>query len=491
MTRTYSLDGTRDHTGFFNSGRVQTPEMGEGRSSSLSAKRRLNNGFLTVPEVTINTANSSSDLPSSTSRSDPAHVPRLYEKYPSIYGKREKVQRRRIVQKNGGLNIALANLDNQKRQFIADFFTTLVDLQWRWTIAVFATGFLMSWTVFALIWFLICYAHGDFDDENINNADFVPCVREQQSFASSFLFSLETQHTIGYGSRHITEECPEAILTLIVQSIVGVLIQCFVVGMVFSKVSRPKKRAQTLMFSKTSVICIRDGYLCLLFRVGDMRRSQIIEAHVRALVIKKKLTGEGESLPLHRYDLNVGFDNGTDRIFMIWPVTICHRIDETSPFYDMNADDFVTQKFEMVVILEGIIESTGMTTQARSSYLNGEILWGHRFQRLVTFQREDGLYRIDYSRFHNCIPVETTRLSAHQLDDMRDHREEFGLSPSCSLHGSHGLLLDQHHQPSNDISEDPDDDKTPSTINNNLTQFTILADPLPPRRPSFVHELPS
>lgn len=55
----------------------------------------------------------------------------------------------------------------------------------------------------------------------------------------------------------------------------------------------------------------------------------------------------------------------------------------------------------------GTIESTGMTTQARTSYLPGEILWGQRLERLVTFQREDGEYQVDYSRFENTVPVDT------------------------------------------------------------------------------------
>lgn len=57
-----------------------------------------------------------------------------------------------------------------------------------------------------------------------------------------------------------------------------------------AKLSRPKKRAQTLLFSRNAVICHRDGVPCLMFRVGDMRKSHIIEAHVRAQVIKRKVS---------------------------------------------------------------------------------------------------------------------------------------------------------------------------------------------------------
>ena len=43
-----------------------------------------------------------------------------------------------------------------------------------------------------------------------------------------------------------------------------------------------------------------------------MRKSHIVEAHVRMYLIKKKVTQEGEIMPLHMYDLNVGWDKGLE-----------------------------------------------------------------------------------------------------------------------------------------------------------------------------------
>ena len=93
-----------------------------------------------------------------------------------------------------------------------------------------------------------------------------------------------------YGNRYISEECPEAVFILCLQSVVGVMIQCFMVGIVFAKLSRPKKRSQTLLFSRHAVICLRDGKLCLLFRVGDMRKSHIIGTNISAQIIKRKVS---------------------------------------------------------------------------------------------------------------------------------------------------------------------------------------------------------
>lgn len=36
---------------------------------------------------------------------------------------------------------------------------------------------------------------------------YTPCVRNLYTFTSAFLYSMETQQSIGYGFRHITEGC--------------------------------------------------------------------------------------------------------------------------------------------------------------------------------------------------------------------------------------------------------------------------------------------
>ena len=99
-------------------------------------------------------------------------------------------------------------------------------------------------------------------------------------FPTALLFSIETQQTIGYGYRYMNPECPHAIALVMFQSCFGIITQTLMTGLVFAKLSRPKKRAQTLMFSKRAVICPRDGQLYLLFRVGDLRKSHIVEAQV-------------------------------------------------------------------------------------------------------------------------------------------------------------------------------------------------------------------
>ena len=158
-----------------------------------------------------------------------------------------------------------------------------------------------------------------------------------------------------------------------------------------------------------------------------------MQAHVRAMLIKRRTTQEGEVIPLYQYDLQLG-ESGEmdDRLFMVWPIIIEHRINEDSPFWDMSADALQQEVFELVVVLEGIVESTGMTTQARTSYLPNEILWGHCFERLVTYQRDASQYMIDYSRFHSTVAVDMPPYSAKQLKEMATAGRRCSTSSSIS-----------------------------------------------------------
>ncbi|XP_078409731.1 ATP-sensitive inward rectifier potassium channel 8-like [Cetorhinus maximus] len=318
----------------------------------------------------------------------------------------------RFIAKNGSCNAAHKNIREQGR-FLQDVFTTLVDLKWRYTLFIFTMSFLCSWLLFAMMWWLVAFAHGDLDHHRSSGLE--PCVTKVRSFTSAFLFSIEVQVTIGFGGRMITEECATAITGLIVQNISGLIINAVMLGCIFMKTAQAHRRAETLIFSRHAVICLRNGKLCFMFRVGDLRKSMIISASVRMQVVKKSSTTEGEVIPIHQIDIQVDNPIDTNSIFLVAPLTISHVLDRRSPLYEMTASDLQNQNLEVIVILEGVVETTGITTQARTSYISEEILWGYRFVPIVT--EEDGIYSVDYSKFGNRIKVATPRCSARELDE--------------------------------------------------------------------------
>ncbi|KAG7459751.1 hypothetical protein MATL_G00213990 [Megalops atlanticus] len=328
-----------------------------------------------------------------------------------------KKKRQRFVEKNGRCNVQHGNLGGETSRYISDLFTTLVDLKWRWNLLIFILTYTIAWLVMASMWWIIAYIRGDLNHGH--DQSYTPCVANVYNFPSAFLFFIETEATIGYGYRYITEKCPEGIILFLFQSLLGSIVDAFLIGCMFIKMSQPKKRAETLMFSQDAVISQRDGKLCLMFRVGNLRNSHMVSAQIRCKLIKSRQTPEGEFLPLDQCELDVGFGTGADQLFLVSPLTICHEINPKSPFFDLSQRSLMSEQFEIVVILEGIVETTGMTCQARTSYTEDEVLWGHRF--LPVMSLEEGFFRVDYSQFHSTFEVPTPPYS------VKEHEEKTSL----------------------------------------------------------------
>ena len=85
----------------------------------------------------------------------------------------------------------------------------------------------------------------------------------------------------------------------------------------------------------------------------------------------------------------------------------------------MQPRDFLSAKFEVIVSLEGVVEPTGNSVQARSSYLPNEILWGYRFKNLMKYNKSRGIYTVDCSNLNAVIQDETPLVSAKMLDEKR------------------------------------------------------------------------
>lgn len=78
---------------------------------------------------------------------------------------------KRSVLKNGQCNVLKKSSNSNRRiRYLQDIFTTLVDVKWRWTLVVFALSFIMSWLFYAGIYWLIAYAHGDFEHLEVSTS---------------------------------------------------------------------------------------------------------------------------------------------------------------------------------------------------------------------------------------------------------------------------------------------------------------------------------
>jgi len=259
----------------------------------------------------------------------------------------------------------------------------------------------------------------------------------------AFLFFVETDQTIGYGKRAISHHCPEAIALFVFQCLYGTLLDAFIMGCIFIKVSKPNNSSSNtqLIFTENCTICQRDGKNCLMFRVGNLRDSLIVQCRIRAKLIKSRQTLEGEFIPLDQSDINLGFDDGSDKLFLVTPLIVTHIIDENSPLWEYSYDKLRNDQFEIIVILEGTVESTGAICQARTSYLNTEIVWGHRFNPLLfmdTGSSENEKFKADLGLFNSTYEVPISKFSAKDFCLQEESKSEDNETVGSGKSGGYG-----------------------------------------------------
>ncbi|XP_060527520.1 G protein-activated inward rectifier potassium channel 3-like isoform X2 [Cylas formicarius] len=251
------------------------------------------------------------------------------------------------------------------------------------------------------------------------------CLGGINSFAGYLLFSIETQTSIGYGGRYITEYCPEAVTILCIQLIVGIGIGGTLTCVVYLKMEGPLRNLHSLVcFSKKAVICQRDGALCLIFRVRDCDKRHEAQNKIVAYVVEN-----------HARELSLKLLTLQPTGILIWPIDVVHKIDRFSPFWDISAKDLMVKRFEIIVVMEGSSLATSYMSRTTTSYLSREVKWGHKFRQCTTFDKRLRKYKVNHDLFHRTEEVVTPLCSAKRLYEVYDDVLTI-TSPSTSVYES-------------------------------------------------------
>ncbi|KAL2078399.1 hypothetical protein ACEWY4_026084 [Coilia grayii] len=310
--------------------------------------------------------------------------------------------KRRYVRQDGSCNMVFRHIPEEWVHYVTDIFTTLIEIRWRVMLLIFALSYILSWLCFGILFWVIALAHNDIKDHSNT-----PCMYEVRSFTAAFLFSLETQTTIGYGFRGMSENCMVAIVLVTIQDVISVFIDTFVIGIAVAKMASARKRAQTVGFTSHAVVNLRDGQLCLSWRVGDFRHNHMVEGTAHAQIIRHTVHTTGKvdvsyrDLHIHEHD-----------IILTIPTIVMHKIGPDSPLYRMSLRDLRREAFELVVSFTYTDDSTGILHQTRTSYTPNEILWGHVFQEMIRVSRR--YYKVDYALFNQTGKVLVPEVSAEE-----------------------------------------------------------------------------
>lgn len=341
-------------------------------------------------------------------------------------------RRLRYMQKDGRFPVVFLKAPGDWSLFLMDIFTTLVEIRWRVMLLVFSLSYILSWLFFGLCYWLIAHVNGDTGD-----AENEPCVYNVRGFTGAFMFSMETQATIGYGFRGTSENCIVAVILVTVQAVFSCLLDTIVIGAVVAKMASARKRAQTVGFSSCAVVNLRDGALCLSWRLGDFRGNHILEGVARAQLVRYVKQPQG-TIVMSFQDLDI---QNRD-VVLPTPATIIHKMEPGSPLYSLGHDDLLGDEFELVVSFTYPGDSTGMLHQTRTSYTPADIRWGQRFEDMLRPGKRH--YKVDYALFNETTWVPVPPLSAEEHDREKcpvERSQSHGsLRPSVKRNGRAGQL---------------------------------------------------
>jgi len=216
---------------------------------------------------------------------------------------------------------------------------------------------------------------------------------EPGSIADHFFFSVQTMGTIGYGVMHPTSAGAEALVTA--EVIVGVSLVALASGILFSKFSVPRARMQ---FARWATISPFDGVPTLMFRLGNERASQVIEATVRVVMLRTERTTEGVTYYRMR-DLRLERER-SPALARSW--TVIHTIDPSSPLHGATPETIAADEVELLLTVVGIDETSAQNLHARHTYGHERIRWGARHADMLS-ERPDGGLQLDVREFHRVV----------------------------------------------------------------------------------------
>jgi len=258
----------------------------------------------------------------------------------------------------------------------ADLYFHLMDGSWRRLFAVVLTAYVFINLIFAALYLL---------DEPGGIAGMA-----DPSFVDAFFFSVQTVSTIGYGAMSPASDYANTLVT--VQAVVGVAFVALTTGLVFAKAARPRASA---LYSRVAVIQQYEGKPTLIFRVGNARGNEVVEASMRLVAVTASVSPEGVAMR-RLHDLKLVRDNNP--LFVLsW--TVMHVIDEESPLWGCDPESLEETLVALTASMIGFDPTYAQNTHARYMYHPSDFRWGHRFADVIDVYHVDGLL-IDYGKFH-------------------------------------------------------------------------------------------
>ncbi|GMF65517.1 unnamed protein product [Phytophthora lilii] len=161
------------------------------------------------------------------------------------------------------------------------------------------------------------------------------CKLAIYSFFDGFSFSVSVLFTIGFGTNGgdvFFGDCVWVQTIITLESLAGILLDALAIGIIFQRFSRAQARANTIVMSTHACVRRIRGNLYFMFQVCEMRKHQLVEAHVRMYAIRHDVEF-GEHYYFQSYPMRIQHpdDDLGGMLLLALPSVVVHRMDAWSP----------------------------------------------------------------------------------------------------------------------------------------------------------------
>jgi len=288
---------------------------------------------------------------------------------------------RRLLNRDGSFNVVREGLPFHRS---LSLYHALLTMSWPRFFLLITGGYFAANLFFAVCYYL-CGPHA---------LDGWHTGTSFARFEDAFFFSVQTLATIGYG--RMTPNGTLVNLVVTVEALVGLLGFAQATGLLFARVSRPTAR---LVFSRQAVVAPFRGGTALMFRIANLRSSQLSEVTATVSLSRLQETPAGR---VRRF-AELALDRAKV-LFLPLHWVVVHPIDERSPLFGMSEEAFRSSEAEILILITGSDETFAQIVHTRSSYRADEVVWGARFADM--FLRGDhGQLGVDMRKIHDIEPV--------------------------------------------------------------------------------------
>eukprot|EP00518_Triparma_eleuthera_P000554 CAMPEP_0182458764 /NCGR_PEP_ID=MMETSP1319-20130603/4029_1 /TAXON_ID=172717 /ORGANISM="Bolidomonas pacifica, Strain RCC208" /LENGTH=648 /DNA_ID=CAMNT_0024657511 /DNA_START=124 /DNA_END=2067 /DNA_ORIENTATION=- len=174
-----------------------------------------------------------------------------------------------------------------------DWFHSLLNAPTRRIFVLLFIAYLLAVVAFAFAYLSISTSGQDGDDVVGGG-----CGMDITNIMEAYYFSLSTMTTLGYGvSDYYFGDCWGPLVFITLQVFISITFDALAIGVIFQRLSRVQKRARTIVFSDKAIIRRIRGRLFFMFQCSELRKHQLVEAHVRVYCVRHDRIAAGNNYP--------------------------------------------------------------------------------------------------------------------------------------------------------------------------------------------------